>query len=62
MFAPLLGVVLASCATAPPSGQTCDDTMALAAPTPLWLPLAIIGALIVITVVVTLVRTRANRS
>ncbi|WP_018192220.1 MULTISPECIES: hypothetical protein [unclassified Leifsonia] len=54
-------LVWASCATAPPSGQECNDTVALTSPTPPWLPLAILGAFIVVGVVVTLVRTRSRQ-
>lgn len=54
-------LVRASCATAPPNGQECNDTVALSSPVPSWLPLAILGAVVVVAIVVTMLRTRARR-
>ncbi|CAM5322339.1 hypothetical protein LSHI6S_01001 [Leifsonia shinshuensis] len=53
--------VRASCASPPPSGQECHDTVALTGTMPSWLPLAILAALVLIGVVIALVRTRARR-
>lgn len=61
MLTAMLDLVLASCATVPPNGQSCEDTVALSSPTPSWLPLAIVGAFIVVAVVVTIARTRSRR-
>ncbi|MFP3465549.1 hypothetical protein [Leifsonia sp. SIMBA_070] len=57
----MLLVALASCASPPPAGQMCDDTVELASPTPSWLPLAITAAFIVVAFVVTFVRVRRRR-
>ena len=55
-------LVHASCASPPPSGQECSDTVALDLPVPTWLPLAILAAIVVVGVVIALVRTRPKRS
>jgi hypothetical protein len=49
--------VLASCATPPPSGQECNDTVALG-PTPDWVFPVVLG---VIALVVVLVALRSRR-
>lgn len=54
-------LVRASCATAPPNGQECNDTVALSSPVPSWLPLAILGVAVIVVIVVTMIRTRARR-
>lgn len=54
-------LVRASCATAPPNGQECNDTVTLSLPGPSWLPLAVLAAVVVVVIVVTTIRTRARR-
>jgi uncharacterized membrane protein len=49
--------VLASCATPPPSGQECNDTVALG-PIPDWVVPVVLG---VIALVVVLVALRSRR-
>lgn len=56
----LLQLVHASCATAPPSGGSCVDTVAITGGPPSWLPLAILAVIVVVVVVVVFVRTSSR--
>lgn len=49
MMGLLRQLILASCATAPASGQTCDDTMGSIGPLPDWV-LLVVGVIVVIIV------------
>ncbi|WP_157480426.1 hypothetical protein [Leifsonia sp. Root227] len=51
-------ILWASCATTPPSGRSCDDTVQMTTLTPWWLPLVIVAAFLVFLAAVVLIRTR----
>ena len=53
-------LILASCATASPSGQSCDDTMGSVGPLPDWV-LLVVGVIVVI-IVAAVIRKYAKRS
>lgn len=54
-------LILASCATAPPEGQPCNDTVALG-PIPDWVWLGVLGVIAAVTVVALLVSWSRRRS
>ncbi|MFF1879713.1 hypothetical protein [Leifsonia sp. NPDC058230] len=57
-----VGMLMDSCATAPPSGQSwCDDTTALVVLTSKWLGLVIVGAVVATVIVVVLITRRRGR-
>jgi len=57
MLSFLVHLALASCATAPPPGQTCYDTAGSSGPIPDWILITVL-AVIVILVVIVLIRMR----
>ncbi|WP_162819093.1 hypothetical protein [Leifsonia aquatica] len=62
MSIPVTALVWASCATAPPNGEPCNDTPTTTVLTPWWLPLVIVGIVLVVLAVVVLIRTRSRRA
>jgi hypothetical protein len=53
--------VLASCATAPPNGPECNDTVEVLGPTPLWLPLVILGVIALVVILLAAVWRQLRR-
>ncbi|MGN7800563.1 hypothetical protein [Leifsonia sp. 22587] len=55
-------IVNASCATAPPSGQECNDTVALTVAVPWWVTLLVFAAGVLIVAVAVYFGTRSPKN
>ena len=61
MVTPMLLVALASCASPPPSGQTCNDTVALG-PIPDWVFPVVLGVIAIVVLAAVIAARQQRRS